>query len=75
MYAQVDPNMGDLGTKTNQMRVSISSSWLRLGEIWPQECMKADIANETHCFFKVFGAQDGSKLAQVGAKLAQVSPS
>ena len=36
--------VGDLGTKTNQMRVSISSSWLRLGEIWPQECMKADIA-------------------------------
>ena len=35
--------VGDLGSKTNQMRVSISSSCLRLGEIWPQECMKADI--------------------------------
>ena len=44
MYAQVDPNMGEVGNKTDQMRVNMVPSGLRLGEMWPQECMKADIA-------------------------------
>ena len=42
--AQVEPNMGEVGTKTDPMRLNLVPSGLRLSQIWPHECMKADIA-------------------------------
>ena len=43
-YAQVDPKMGEVGTKTDQMRLNLVASGPRLSPVWSQECMKADIA-------------------------------
>ena len=43
-HAQDDPKMGEVGTKTIEMRLNLVPSGLRLSPIWPQDCMKADIA-------------------------------
>ena len=43
-YTEVDAKMGEVGTKTDQMRLNLVPSGLRLSQIWPLECMKADIA-------------------------------
>ena len=43
-YTQDDPKMGEVGTKTTQMRFNLAPMEPRLSQIWPQECMKADIA-------------------------------
>ena len=35
-HAQVDPNMGEVGTKTNKMKLNLVSSGFRLSQIWPK---------------------------------------